>query len=423
MNLDNVQHNGLPAPAPLSGKQQAKVDRILSKAGKCFRLPKTDTTDCQEQDSVDSERVADVQQPNSNTVGKCTKPPTDYLRYSNKTITIDYLSVTYDEAGYQKVISILCRFFGGGTQTNSNARTLQYRKHISWDQHPGVFLHRDPCHEKGPKVFTVVVPGGPLTELEPHQRYSLTNQLLSVALLRNVPRLDLAVDVRCETGVGLIKDLRQSMKRDEIGRIKSFADHITYGRRGLITGHTFSMGKRGAVGSGRYIRVYDKGLETQTLPRGQWERFEVEFTDETAKLVAEELRTSKDFERTAFDLVCGSLTVYKRPPGKSFEVARSRLKPSPYWKAFCAGSTPMFKRPEQQIRSLERTVHHLRTNSGIAKLAKAGLANGQTRDQILDNLEGVAFEKLHMAPWTPADDVAAREYRELFMQEDPKQAS
>jgi len=42
------------------------------------------------------------------------------------------------------------------------------------------------------------------------------------------------------------------------------------------------LGRRGNVGSGRYARVYDKGLETKTAGANQWQRFEVEYTGQVA---------------------------------------------------------------------------------------------------------------------------------------------
>ena len=423
MKLDIVQPNSLPASTPRGPDHEAQRVQMGSGGDKHLALRESDATVCQEQNTGGSKRVGGVLLPLSNTGGNSTHTPTNYSRYSRKTITVDYLSTTFDITGYGKVISLLRKHFGNDTSTDERSRIYNYRTHISFDDHPTVVIHKNPCCEKGTELFTVVVPGGPLNELDATERYELVTGLIGNVHRTNTPRIDLAVDVRCETGVGLIKDLRQSMRRREIARIKTFGDHFSYDGKGRITGHTFSMGKRGKQGSGKYIRVYDKGLETETLPRGQWERFEVEFTDDVACQVSQELWDTKDFERTAFDLVCGTLNIVKRPSTTSLDVARSRLKPSPYWKAFCAGTTPLYKRAIKEMKPIENSIDYL-IEIVLPQLDKAAKANGVTLFEWLRVAAGPNGENIRKTRSKPTDQARAKEFKKwLDAQEDPRIAS
>ena len=57
---------------------------------------------------------------------------------------------------------------------------------------------------------------------------------------------------------------------------------------GKQIGHGLTLGKRGGDGSGRYVRAYDKGLETGTAEKGRWERVEVEFAKLAAEMVCDD---------------------------------------------------------------------------------------------------------------------------------------
>lgn len=60
-------------------------------------------------------------------------------------------------------------------------------------------------------------------------------------------------------------------------------DHIIDSTKaGGITGHTLYIGARGKGGSGRFVRAYDKGLQTGQAEAGEWVRFELEATSSVA---------------------------------------------------------------------------------------------------------------------------------------------
>ena len=66
-----------------------------------------------------------------------------------------------------------------------------------------------------------------------------------------------------------------------------------------MTAHGINIGKRGKMGSGRYLRVYDKGLEQKTKQAGEWIRWEVELSDTCAQQFATKFAIEDDAIETA----------------------------------------------------------------------------------------------------------------------------
>jgi DNA relaxase NicK len=104
-------------------------------------------------------------------------------------------------------------------------------------------------------------------------------------------RLDVAIDFVGDKGGGrnLIEDVLSACRAREMCGAKCFAlcEGVSYTSGEL--GKTVYVGKRGKLGSGRFLRVYDKGLETRLLPKGEWTRYEVEFTGDVAAQAAVDL--------------------------------------------------------------------------------------------------------------------------------------
>lgn len=88
-----------------------------------------------------------------------------------------------------------------------------------------------------------------------------------------VTRLDVAIDFY--GGVeSLLSDVQESCKNGNLCRVKSWSPVVTYSYDEVKTGETVYLGSRK---SERFVRVYDKGLETKTLSPGCWVRWEAVF--------------------------------------------------------------------------------------------------------------------------------------------------
>lgn len=100
-------------------------------------------------------------------------------------------------------------------------------------------------------------------------------------------RIDLAADFPRET-LSLSK-IHAAAKRANVRGFRRYDPRqpVRDMVKGLLEGDQASFGRRGGNGSGKYVRFYDKKLESDGLIDAI--RFECEFSDERAKLIFEDL--------------------------------------------------------------------------------------------------------------------------------------
>ena len=122
------------------------------------------------------------------------------------------------------------------------------------------------------------LPGKLIGELEHAEVRQIMHDLHVMGF--KTTRVDIAVDFYNRPH--LIDIINASCEAGELCRSKTY-QHIVQRSGVAMTGHGINIGKRGKMGSGRYLRVYDKGLETKTLNPGNWIRWEVELSDACAQ--------------------------------------------------------------------------------------------------------------------------------------------
>lgn len=88
-------------------------------------------------------------------------------------------------------------------------------------------------------------------------------------------RIDIRLDFRGED-LSLVQLIIEACQAGHLRSVKRFEPHKSTSSDLEVLGDGVTLGSRS---SARFVRVYDKGLETGTLPRGQWIRFEVELKD------------------------------------------------------------------------------------------------------------------------------------------------
>lgn len=110
-------------------------------------------------------------------------------------------------------------------------------------------------------------------------------------------------------------DVAADLRYNDLGRgryVASFLDyavdscragHLCMARRYRVVedmglygaeGRGLYLGARGRDGSGRFVRFYDKGLETKTAEARRWERWELEATDDVAQEIVSLLLETPD---------------------------------------------------------------------------------------------------------------------------------
>lgn len=170
-----------------------------------------------------------------------------------------------------------------------------------WAFAGGVFVFFDTDME-GVEHFSVEIPGSALQSLEFGEVIELAANLMGMGL--RATRIDLAFDSFGRRG--LCEKAIRSCEAGELCGAKTYQEHRLCGSSGIV-GHTVYIGKRGKLGSGRFVRIYDKGLESGTAERGAWERYEVEFSGDTAAEVAERVVLADDPVTTALGFIKGAV--------------------------------------------------------------------------------------------------------------------
>jgi hypothetical protein len=157
---------------------------------------------------------------------------------------------------------------------------------------------------------------------------------------------------------------------------KSWGVDERHGRHGP-TGRMVTVGKRGDGGSGRYGRIYDKGLETKLMPVGEWERFEVEFSGDCAQQVLMSWLESGEPEQVLAETIMGSFDL-RQVNGRRELSLRDRLA---WWadlvRRVCTASVLVRAKPV--AATLAGTVGWLRT-AVVGRVRELGVLMGTGMD-------------------------------------------
>lgn len=171
-------------------------------------------------------------------------------------------------------------------------------------------------------------------------------------------RLDIANDYH-GSGITIIPDLIASCMRGELSGAKVFEPHQKYrmehGQPELAM-DMVTFGTRGKNGSGRYVRCYDKGLESKKNPRGEWIRWEAEFSKAVAQAVAVAILEADHFVQVARGYALGCVD-FRLANGK-----RKRDRPVLAWWLDVLGDTvPMRQTMPRRTPDAESWAQWMRT--------------------------------------------------------------
>lgn len=151
-------------------------------------------------------------------------------------------------------------------------------------------------------------------------------------------RLDLAADYLNGSQANLIEDAKTAAANTCLLRTKTWVPITTYSGS-EITGHGVNFGKRGDDGSGRYVRIYDKGLESKTEPIGQWVRWEAEFSGDVARKVLEAI-THPDDPADPLALCLGAVE-FRSEATTAGQQANAKRRPfCPFYKRLLVSGDP-----------------------------------------------------------------------------------
>ena len=203
------------------------------------------------------------------------------VQIESRAQSVDWITMVGAAADYDRVRAVLVAEFG---ECASAAPPRQF--YSDAEQWPnGVRIQSG--HDE-PKAFWLVdLPGRVLSAMAPSDGLVLLARLVDAG--GRATRLDVAIDAFGEPGqVDLVGAVVQSAERGELSGARR-VDPRCVRSGGQVVEYGVNLGKRGKDGSGRYIRVYDKGLETGEYAVCTWHRWEVEFRSDAAADVAARL--------------------------------------------------------------------------------------------------------------------------------------
>lgn len=170
-------------------------------------------------------------------------------------------------------------------------------------------------------------------------------------------RIDLAVD-QVDLGIDLHKHALASCKAGELCKLRTYSDDSEFKADGTPLRYLLKLGKRT---SPICARIYDKGLETKTLPAGQWERFEVEFKDDRANEVCMALADARDkLHELLWGYVIGAVE-FRIVNGRSELSRRPFVK---WWEKYIGHTTPIPCPPCSKLSSFDTWWEWARSSFG-----------------------------------------------------------
>jgi hypothetical protein len=288
----------------------------------------------------------------------------------------DWLNVTFPMSEVERVTTLVTSYLGesksraGGINTYLAARGWEPGAILAWsDGRPECWLSMN---------------GDSCDLIPPGDKLRFFQDLIKIG--GKCTRIDAAIDVpRCLLGMGQVHAAATS------GHVVGFRRYVpTRPVRDMATGELegdmATFGRRGKDGSGRYVRVYDKGLESH----GEIDaiRVEVELSGETAKqwlVILAESEDEHELERKLGRIVVGSI-LFADKSGAYGHADRFRVLP--WWKriAELVGSASV--KVERVRPTLEKSVAWVKRSMPVtlARLAVAVDNLGMVGEELVFDL-------------------------------------
>jgi hypothetical protein len=237
-------------------------------------------------------------------------------------------------------------------------------------------LHDDPDNARqGGPLCLVELPGSALARIVDHRRFLRDLAIIGV----RATRIDVAMDVynfrRNGDDANLVDCVAEAGLRGLVVGSRTIRTDFRSDNHGEWLGRTVYLGVRGANGSGRFVRCYDKGLE-QGGRGGEWERLECEYTDDPATQVFAKLVSSDDwiqFSDALIDAVFSSVDF--REKATTTDRHLSRRPRLAFWTALAA-MRGLIIRTRAKLRPKLASVAQWLANGPIAALTAMASSAG-----------------------------------------------
>lgn len=255
-------------------------------------------------------------------------------------IGIDWLSITGKSEYWAECALAVLTPACEGTPEVGRGR-FNYREGLRWPC--GVTMFRGHDASAG----MVEIAGGACRRLGGKVLHQLGASLMMGGHCTRLDiRRDLIVPPDGAERIGLIGDVVAACKAGELCRVRGFK---TFEDRDALTQEVQGEGVYlGSTKSPRFVRVYDKGQEQETMPRGCWVRFEGQFREEFANVAAAEILGNEDWGPIAAKFLLGVVDFRTEPSNPHLE----RRPLSPFWRDFCGSIVGVRTRLDPEPSSL-----------------------------------------------------------------------
>ena len=326
--------------------------------------------------------------PTGNTGGKSSQPQ---VRWDRRTILLHWLRVSHPIAERQRIRRHLVDLFGLPDECKGGRYFFEHRERfgngieIWWGMRSS--SQSDDSEQESRDRVCIDVPGSALETLEFDELTDLACFLVRGGRVR---RMDLAADAYHSESVGLVDAALESCMSNELCQAKRWKPQLSFDGSDFES-RGVCIGLRGNLGSGRFVRVYDKGLETKSLPAGRWERYEVEFADECATEAAIDVFDGRrDWEWRAWARINGAISFRQDTAGACGNISRRPF--TDWWQHWLDGSMPEPTVPRRTPTRLFRHATWL-TRTALPTIATLAHQSGMSLTHALSKLCGG-----HVAP-------------------------
>lgn len=304
---------------------------------------------------------------------------------------VDTLTATVPDALVDRVRQLVVKLMGRPPEPGQQLRW--YNASERWSD--GLVLASD--QKGGGSTAMLQMRGAECSAVEPDLLVEFIADLRELGA--RITRLDVAVDFHDVDGVGLIAQAHSACERFELCRARQWEMRQPRLAHGDSLGATLYMGTRGKDGSGRYVRVYDKGLETGEAPAGQWERWEVEFSKDCADQAAAQIvaawrsglgDSSGAWARCAAGLAFGAVDFRVFLETDSGDLVRLSRRPVAQWWADLLQHLPVIVvRARRQLSTLKGYASWV-VRAAASRLVRLQRRTGMLLEDIVSELERVA---------------------------------
>lgn len=242
----------------------------------------------------------------------------------------DWIRLVGSESNADWLVARLSTAYGESVPHNG---AMYFRAGALW--HPGILMSWGHKSE----IVMIDLQGSRLASTQVEKFMQLTTEIMMRGF--RCTRIDLAVD-HVGMDLQIYKNAVASCEAGELCKLRTFSPDPEYKADGTPTRRLLKLGKRD---SAVCVRIYDKGLETQTLPAGQWERFEVEFKDDRANEVCIALIESEErMAQTLWEYVIGSVD-FRESNGRTELKRRPRVQ---WWDQYIGRISPRYCAPQHK---------------------------------------------------------------------------